>query len=1198
VNGAGELNALASSMQAIAKAGTGAIATNLNKIITSMSKLSTIKGSEAFDKMAQNLDKFSTAAKKAGQSINAIKPDTAASGITKVSNAANKSKKSLEDMGVSAGKSSKFMTLLTNALMFFGSRSNFSLSQMGAMMFHMERMGKIGIALIPVFMALRVAMGIFRTIGNAISYMGQQVVVGVKEFMKFEDELTTIAAVANIPKTAIDSIGDAAMQMAVKTGIARDDIVSAMGEIARAGISGRLAGPGTNKAEAIAGTADILTKFQKGTGASASEAQSIVIGTATMWQSSIKSLEDLTDATDVWSASLNATFLDADKLQTALQYAGNTFALLGTNIKTTSALLGQLSQTGMKASKIGTAARAFGMSLVNPQQLDMLKQYGVDLKSVITDAETGKLLPDAPIRALRAIKESGLTETAGGQGILNEIFGKVSGSSIAFLAETVEQVQALADIDSKGYTKFLLAEKLESVQSQANRAKEAISNLRTEVGSAFGAPIKGISEAIANATQPAIDAYKAAMSENQNDVMGALSAGWEAFAANGGDKIWAMFQQAGELIKIAIMSAITALVAKMASIGNWILMALPTTIMNAFRWSVALLEASAYKIMSLIGDALQKVPGFLPGGKQAKLAGKVLSVAGKNLEEETYATRDKNVNKEYNWSQEAINQTFDNVQKDFKTAALNTANSMFNMGGSLQEQRTKFDNERKVEMVRSDPVHGLERYNELKSLEEKSQGKGLSEEETARAKELGTMANLSAAAEETSGAISDAGSAYSDSVDQMTQSTSGAANAAEEFSYANVMAASASEKLAKQQELMASISNKATMELANIVNSGISTSFTQMKSLMDDITGKSSLQNTPIPEEFAGSYKRSKGYISGLARSGQISAAQAEQSMQQLERSFGQEAGEGEKRSRRKKLQNEIDDFLDQISEATDDSVKRDLEQKVDDAREQMKGLRGENASFKFSDLKKMYSEEGAKGMSYYLQETEDTIGKVLGRENMGEIVQKASDLQEQIDDAAMKPIEQASKRIEDANNKKILEAKKKGYEGTVLGLESNPFKDILGGRNNLTPDFAGQGAYSGSSRVSEAAKNIDKSWMDSVMGGQSGVFENTAVADTIQKVGAEKSLAANRASMSYEGKYAGFNGGSEEYAKQNMASYGASRQRQTRSLNEVVMSQTQSPINKGNLAGTGAFINYGVNNQYNVKNKAEEQAESWQPGL
>jgi TP901 family phage tail tape measure protein len=133
------------------------------------------------------------------------------------------------------------------------------------------------------------------------------------------------------------------------------EIAKAATELAQAGLS-------TKQVTESLGS---IAQFATATGSSLTQAVDVVTSTLTAFNLETSRTGDVAN---IFTAALNLSKLSVDKLQTSLNYIGPTAEAMGISLEETTSILGALSQSGVKASTMGTGFRALLTDLQDPSK--------------------------------------------------------------------------------------------------------------------------------------------------------------------------------------------------------------------------------------------------------------------------------------------------------------------------------------------------------------------------------------------------------------------------------------------------------------------------------------------------------------------------------------------------------------------------------------------------------------------------------------------------------------------------------------------------------------------------------------------------------------------------------------------------------------------------------------------------------------
>ncbi|MBC2806546.1 phage tail tape measure protein [Rhizobium ruizarguesonis] len=133
-----------------------------------------------------------------------------------------------------------------------------------------------------------------------------------------------------------------------------------------------------------------IAMFATATGSSLTQAVDVVTSTLTAFNLETSRTGDVAN---IFTAALNLSKLSVDKLQTSLNYIGPTAEALGLTLEETTSILGALSQSGVKASTMGTGFRALLTDLQSPSKklTENLKAAGLTIEDI--NVKTKGFLP-------------------------------------------------------------------------------------------------------------------------------------------------------------------------------------------------------------------------------------------------------------------------------------------------------------------------------------------------------------------------------------------------------------------------------------------------------------------------------------------------------------------------------------------------------------------------------------------------------------------------------------------------------------------------------------------------------------------------------------------------------------------------------------------------------------------------------------
>lgn len=208
----------------------------------------------------------------------------------------------------------------------------------------------------------------------------------VAQAATIQQSLAEVQAVSGATAADFAKMRDAAEDAAERTGIATNDIIGGLGELARAGLSAE---------QAISALTPTLDLAQAG-GLGLSEA--VGITTTTLTQFGMEASEAGRVA-DVLAQAANSTQSSVQGLGLSLSYAAPLARQLGLGLEETTAIIGALADEGFRGERAGTALRNVFSQLLDPSSKfrDALNELGIEgndfasiLEQLAANGDAGK----------------------------------------------------------------------------------------------------------------------------------------------------------------------------------------------------------------------------------------------------------------------------------------------------------------------------------------------------------------------------------------------------------------------------------------------------------------------------------------------------------------------------------------------------------------------------------------------------------------------------------------------------------------------------------------------------------------------------------------------------------------------------------------------------------------------------------------
>ncbi|MBK8199237.1 MAG: phage tail tape measure protein [Acidobacteria bacterium] len=214
--------------------------------------------------------------------------------------------------------------------------------------------------------------------------LGAAFVAGAKTIANFSQSMSTLEAVSGAVGTELDGLRNKALELGASTRFSATQAADAMGELARAGFTANevlaAIGPTLSAAQAggadIASTAEIIGSTIRGFGIEATDAARVA---------------------DVLAQAANASNAGITDLGEALKFAAPTARQLGLDLEETIAIIGKLSDGGLKGGLAGRGFQSLATQIVNNRE---------EIQGLIGDFN---LAEEGLGSVLRRLKEAGIT---------------------------------------------------------------------------------------------------------------------------------------------------------------------------------------------------------------------------------------------------------------------------------------------------------------------------------------------------------------------------------------------------------------------------------------------------------------------------------------------------------------------------------------------------------------------------------------------------------------------------------------------------------------------------------------------------------------------------------------------------------------------------------------------------------------------
>lgn len=213
-----------------------------------------------------------------------------------------------------------------------------------------------------------------------------------------------------------------------------------------------------------------ISMFATATGSDLGQAVDVVTSTLTAFNLETNRTGEVAN---VFTAALNLSKLSVDKLVTSMNYIGPTAASMGITLEETTSILGALSQSGVRASTMGTGFRALLTDLQTPTKklIQTLQAAGLSVEDI--NVKTKGFLP-----VIETLKKAGFGAA--------EAYGALETRSAAAYLALANNTQLAYDMQ-KSFTLSAAAVEANKIQmeSLSNAGKNLASIISASVYTAF-----------------------------------------------------------------------------------------------------------------------------------------------------------------------------------------------------------------------------------------------------------------------------------------------------------------------------------------------------------------------------------------------------------------------------------------------------------------------------------------------------------------------------------------------------------------------------------------------------------------------------------------------------------------------------------------------------------------------------------------
>lgn len=193
----------------------------------------------------------------------------------------------------------------------------------------------------------------------------------VGEIVNFDQALKNIQAVTGATETDMARMRDVILDVASSTKFSTTEVAEGMTILGQAGFSA------TESMQAIESVANLAT-------ATLSDFKDTADLVTTAIRAFHLEASDAAEVTDIFASAINNSKLTLDKIRTAMNYLGPVAEASNLSLQETTAVLGELANSGIRASTMGTGFRQVLSRLMNPSAgfAEAIRELGGDMEKL------------------------------------------------------------------------------------------------------------------------------------------------------------------------------------------------------------------------------------------------------------------------------------------------------------------------------------------------------------------------------------------------------------------------------------------------------------------------------------------------------------------------------------------------------------------------------------------------------------------------------------------------------------------------------------------------------------------------------------------------------------------------------------------------------------------------------------------------
>lgn len=332
-------------------------------------------------------------------------------------------------------------------------------SAISSLMFNLANLGQ----------SIDTLLTLFSPLINAFTFVKDAMMNAINVTSEFENQMSKVGSVSSASAADLETMRQAAIKIGADTPLSASQAADALYALASAGMNAK------DSVSALQGTALLATATQSDLG----QAAEIVASSITQFK---LSAEDAGRVSNTFTAAINVSQLNMERLAYSMKYVGPVAGALGISFEEVTGTLAALSNAGIMSEQAGTTLRSMMTDLITPSTKlnETLGALGLSMADV--DPRTKGLAG-----AIDALKGAGMT-TADAM----KLFGEAAGPGMVTLLDAGGGAirQMTASVTGTNAAMETATMQMDNYYQAQEQLKGAMESLNISIGSVFMGSLK------------------------------------------------------------------------------------------------------------------------------------------------------------------------------------------------------------------------------------------------------------------------------------------------------------------------------------------------------------------------------------------------------------------------------------------------------------------------------------------------------------------------------------------------------------------------------------------------------------------------------------------------------------------------------------------------------------------------------------